>query len=47
MKNTTRNTNKNTGYAKKNTNGCYRCGRQGHYSDNCYSSTHIKGYNIY
>lgn len=47
MKNATKTTNKNTGYTKKKTNGCYRCGRQGHYSDNCYASTHIKGYDIY
>jgi len=27
-------------------NGCYICGRDGHYSDNCYATTHIKGYMI-
>jgi len=25
---------------------CYRCGRPGHYSPNCYANKHIKGYNI-
>ena len=25
---------------------CYRCGRSGHYSNNCYASRHIKGYFI-
>ena len=29
-------------YLKKN--NCYRCGRIGHFSDNCYASKHIKGY---
>jgi hypothetical protein len=24
--------------------GCFRCGRQGHYISSCYASTHIKGY---
>tara|TARA_Y200000002_G_C22618383_1_gene637063 strand:- start:918 stop:1352 length:435 start_codon:yes stop_codon:yes gene_type:complete len=23
---------------------CYRCGRKGHYSSNCYAKKHIKGY---
>ena len=33
--------NQNYGYKK---NGCYRCGRTGHFADNCYASTHQKGY---
>ena len=26
------------------TNKCFRCGREGHYSSNCYAKKHIKGY---
>ena len=30
---------------KNNTNKkCYRCGRNGHYSNMCYAKKHIKGY---
>ena len=25
---------------------CYRCGRTGHYADNCYASTHFNGYSL-
>tara|TARA_B100000700_G_C15055490_1_gene862599 strand:- start:497 stop:1021 length:525 start_codon:yes stop_codon:yes gene_type:complete len=30
-------------YDNKN-NNCYRCGREGHYADECYASKHTKGY---
>ena len=32
--------------ARESNNACYRCGRQGHYSPDCYASTHAMGYDL-
>ncbi len=36
-------TNNNINLNKNVTNKCHRCGREGHYADNCYATKHING----
>ena len=40
-------TNYNITNKKSNKNCCYRCGRDGHYEDDCYASTHTNGRKLY
>lgn len=39
---------KSTSYVKSKpqTGNCYRCGRSGHWANNCYARTHIDGYDL-
>ena len=32
---------------QKKTITCFKCGRQGHYANQCYSKTHSKGYSLF
>jgi predicted GIY-YIG superfamily endonuclease len=37
---------KNVKHTSKKQGVCYRCGRPGHYSPDCYAKTHYKGYTL-
>jgi predicted GIY-YIG superfamily endonuclease len=37
---------RNVKQSSKKEGACYRCGRQGHYSPDCYARTHCKGYTL-
>jgi predicted GIY-YIG superfamily endonuclease len=42
-----RNLGKQKPVSRSSSGACYRCGRTGHYSPDCYARTHIRGYELY